>query len=280
MNISQAKRLCLEQGIETDTIDWGSCPKDINPVDYVKNEYGLILKSEQDAVNEVMASIEESQVKNYNNPEKTDWKEINKSVKSIAIVGNTGTGKTAMVYNILDKSDKIVYWHKHPSLELLKERGYKPLHRLADLERLGDCVVVIDEPQLYMATYDKRSNVVLMRVLSLCRQRNITLIISTSDTRFVTRGIESYMDIWIIKDLYFDLVKQGSIIKKIVKDFSYIDFEGKKLNVEEYIFFSRIYEDYNGQQVFEQPAYFDERHSKPYSITANETAQKSAKETK
>ena len=115
-----------------------------------------------------------------------------------------------------------------------------------------------------------------MRLLSLCRQRNITLIIATSDTRFINRGLESYIDVWIIKDLYFELVKQGSIIKRIVKEFSYIDFEGKKLLVDEYIFFSRIYEDYNGQQKFEQPAYFDDRHSKPYSITANKTAPKSA----
>ena len=221
---------------------------------------------------------EEKQRHKFSYPESVEWKEISKKVKSIAIVGITGSGKTSLAYKIIESFDKVVDIFKHPNVSILNERGYKQLHELADFEKLHDCVVFIDEPQLYIKYYESKSNVILMRLLSLCRQRNITLILVTSDTRFITRGLESYIDIWILKDLEFDLVKQGSMIRKIIKANSFIIEDGFSLDIAEYIFYSRLLRDYNGKHKFNQPVYFDDRYSKPYNFkTTKETPLKTQK---
>ena len=202
-------------------------------------------------------------------------------MKSIAICGETGSGKTAISYYLINNFNKKIYAYKHPDIKILNERGFKQLHSLAEIEKLKDCVIWIDEPQLYFTVYEKRSNVILLRLLSLCRQRHICLIISTSDTRFITRGLESYIDLWILKDIEYSLVKQGSMIKKIIQNNCFLDVDGFELSINEYIFHSRRFKDFNGKHTFEKPVYFTERYSKPYLFyfteTAKETPIRSAK---
>lgn len=278
MNIEKAKNLLIGQGIDIQTIDWTSYSDDIPIEEWLYNEYRITPTDFETEVEKSKNQIEQYKREKFDNSNGVNWKEISKTAKSIAIAGTTGTGKTAIGYKILEVFDKPVYVLKHPRPELLKERGFLPLFRFSDIERLSHCVIWIDEPQLYISYYEKRINSALMRLLSLCRQREITLILSTSDTRFINRGLESYIDVWIIKDLEFDLVKQGSIIKKIIKENTFIIDDGLKLSVEEYIFYSRRFDEFNGKHTFQKPSYFDERYSKPFLIeSATKTAKKSAK---
>ena len=267
------KKQLLDQGIEYDTIDFGSYSDDIPIEDFLKNEYNICLSDYDDIAEGIQNNKEKEEYHKFYNPESVEWKQISKSVKSIAIVGRTGTGKTAIAYKILESFDKEVYIFRHPNPRLLNDRGFRQLYELAAFEQLSDCVVFIDEPQLYIQTYDTKANIVLMRLLSLCRQRNITLIISTSDTRFISRGLEAYFDVWIVKDLEFDLVKKGSIIKKIVAENVHIIVDGFKLDTHEYLFYSREFEQYKGKHNFKLPLYFDERYSKPYAEIKSERNQ-------
>ena len=75
-------------------------------------------------------------------------KEINKDMfkdmKTIAIYGNCGSGKTALAYsliNMLKGSDKKVYFLKHPKPELIEELGYFNLESLEMIEKLQDCII-------------------------------------------------------------------------------------------------------------------------------------------
>jgi len=144
--------------------------------------------------------------------------------------------------------------------------GFKQITGLGEVEQLQDCALVIDEPQLYITLYEKKGNDTLRRLLSVCRQRGITLIIVTSDSRFITRGIESYIDCWCIKNLDFRGIKQGSKIKRIVQDTVMLSVDGFELKNEEYIFSSRKWKQFNGQHVFDKPSYFTEGLSKPYRL--------------
>lgn len=278
LTIQKAKELMNEQGLDTQAVDWASYSKDIPLQDYLKEEYSLVLRTPDEMNNHFKGEIEREQYSKFYNPESVDWKQISKSVKSIAIVGRTGTGKTAIAYKVLESFNKEVYIFRHPNIRLLNERGFRQLYELSAVEHLKDCVIMIDEPQLYIPSYETKANAVLMKLLSLCRQRNITLVIATSDSRFINRGLESYIDVWIVKDLEFDLVKQGSIIKKIVKNNAFIIVDGFSLELKEYLFYSREFNCFNGKHTFELPLYFDERYSKPYNIQ-NETAKESQKET-
>ena len=43
--------------------------------------------------------------------------------------------------------------------------------------------------------------------IEMARQKGLTLIISTSDSRWITKGTESFVNLWIIKDLDYELIK-------------------------------------------------------------------------
>jgi GTPase SAR1 family protein len=192
-------------------------------------------------------------------------------VKSIAVYGDCGSGKTALVYRILKEfPDKQVYFIKHPCPELIEEFGYKNIRNIELLERLSDCVIYYDEPQLTTNIYDKKTNSIIAKICSLARQRNIILIISSSDTRVFTKHNESYFDLWLIKDVDYKMVKNGSKIKKAIKDNSILDAEGFYLEQNEFISESRKLIDLNGKHTFELINEWSEELSKPYKIKNSE----------
>lgn len=212
------------------------------------------------------------------------WDNICKDVKSMAVVGDTRTGKTALVYAILPHFDKTIYVFKHPKPELIEQLGFNNIYTgLAEIENLEDCVLWMDEPQLYIKVYQGQANRTLRRMLTLCGQKNVTLILSTAESRFITRGLESYINVWLIKDLMYDTLKQGSRIKKIIQDVTFIAVDGFSLDINEYVFWSRIkkYRKYNKKHTFEKPTFFTEGLSRPYysGKTPKETPTKTANQT-
>lgn len=200
--------------------------------------------------------------------EEEDIFHIVAKLKSVAIVGDTGAGKTALSYRVIDAikeaTGREVYVYRHPQPKLIAQVGYKTMLNLAEMETLQEIILWIDEPQLHISRYEKRANDALLQILSMARQRGITLIITTSDTRFITRGLESYMDAYMIKDLEPGLVKQGSIIKKILKANTFFDVDGFTCPVNEFVFHSRRFKEAAGRHRFLLPSYWSEEHSKPY----------------
>jgi len=54
-------------------------------------------------------------------------KENLNKVKTIAIYGDIGVGKTALAYKVLEVFNKPIYFMKHPKPDLIEEAGYKNL---------------------------------------------------------------------------------------------------------------------------------------------------------
>lgn len=211
-------------------------------------------------------SAYEAEEKQQVNPDELLTYENLEKIKTIGIYGETGSGKTAIAFKILEqfKEKKPIYFIRHPKPELLKPFSYKNLPSLHSLELLNDCAIYIDEPQLYISIYEKRSNEIIAKLCSLARQRNITLIISSSDTRVFTKHNEAYIDLWLIKDLDFEGIKNGSKIKRIIKDNCFIDPKGFKLNYNEYLSDSRKLDNFNGKHSFSLISGWNEELSIPY----------------
>jgi hypothetical protein len=115
----------------------------------------------------------------------------------------------------------------------------------------------------------------LVKLTSLCRQKEITFIFSTSDTRWVNRSVEAYVDTWIVKDLEYGMVKQGSLIKKIIQKYTFISPDGFRLNDNEFLLYNRKFPEMSGRDSFDLPKFWSDEYSKPYK-TATKTANKSA----
>lgn len=266
------------KGIDSQKIDFMAMDQesDFNTLkESLQEEYGLSFCTRQDI--ELDNKRELLKAKNSFKDEDSilDIKSL-KQVRTIAIFGEPGTGKTALAYSLLNvlKPFKEVYFLKHPNPQILKEMGFKQLISLEEMERMRNIVLYIDEPQIHIPIYDRKSNAVIAKICSLARQLDITLIISSSDTRVFTKHNESYFDLWLIKDLDFTMVKNGSKIKKAVKNHSIFDPEGFRLEVDEFLSESRKLIYLNGKHTFNLPSGFDERHSKPYNL---EIPEKTAK---
>lgn len=187
--------------------------------------------------------------------------------RTIAIYGNIGSGKTALAYKILSViDDKPVYFMKHPRPELLEPLGYKNLSSLGGFEKLHDCIVYLDEPQLYLNIYQHRKNEVIAKICSLARQRNITLIMSSSDTRCFTRHNEAYFDLWIVKNIDYSTVKNGSRIKMIIQENTLITTDGFNLDENEFLYHAINYPEMRGTGKFTLIKNWNDSLSKPFKF--------------
>ena len=184
---------------------------------------------------------------------------------TIAVYGESGSGKTALVYKLLKLFNKQIYFLKHPLPKLIGKLGYKNLMSIELMEGIEDCVIVIDEPQLHFGIYDRKSNSIISKICSLARQKNITIIMSTSDTRVFGKANESYFDVWLIKNLDYSMVKNGSKIKQILNDNCLFDPRGIVLKKNEFLIDCRADKSLNGKDTFTLTPEFNERHSKPYA---------------
>lgn len=188
-------------------------------------------------------------------------------IKVASVVGTTGSGKTALVFSFLDyykKQGKDVYILRHPNPKLIEAQGFKNLYSIEDIQSMKDLVLFIDEPQLLLPSYKKRNNDLMLNLFSLVRQRDIKLILATSNTRYINKGIESYVDTWVIKDIDYETTKNGSTIKHIISENALIDPRGFRLKVEEYLIYNRQFPALSGKQTFKLPSYFNDDWSKPY----------------
>lgn len=200
------------------------------------------------------------------------------SSTAIAIVGERGSGKTALACHLLDQvTTRPVHVYQHQDPDLIASRGWKQMYRLEQMYDIDNAVVWMDEPQISIPKLDKRANEGLQRLLSIARHRDITLILSTCDTRWITRALEAFIDCWLIKDVEPRLVKQGALMKKIIQRHVIVDPDEFRLPPHQYLFYGRHFDALDGLHEFRLPEYFDESWSKPYR--SKETATKGATET-
>lgn len=192
--------------------------------------------------------------------------------KLIAVVGETGSGKTASCFTIMDAiKDRKKFIVNHPTPHILTESGIENIPDLS-MDSMVDCALWIDEPQLIYPKYQKKNNDHLLMLYSLARQRDITLIVSTSDTRWINKGMEAYVDTWLIKNLDFDLVKQGSVIKKIISQkYHNIIPKAFKLDSSEAILYCKNQLAQPHKINIPLPKYWSEKFSKPYKFADTET---------
>ena len=196
-----------------------------------------------------------------------------KDLKVIFITADTGEGKTRLGYRVCEglKDTLPIYIFKHPLKEKVKKLGFKNMYSIDELENLNNICLWIDEPQIIFPKYEKRGNIILNKILSLSRQKDITLIMSTSDTRYITASEEFYVTTYLIKKIDYAMIKRGSKIKDIITNLATITPEGYLDNIkpDEFVFYNRKLKELNGKHRFKTPSYFDESLSKPFQSIPN-----------
>lgn len=135
-------------------------------------------------------------------------------VKSVCILGEVDSGKTNLGFWYLKnyKGKRKIYLLGYPK----KIEGYMNLNSFEDIFKLKDSIIYCDELQKFIKVYDRKSNYLLMELISLFAHKNNTMIFSTQVTQFVTRGVEAFIDVWAIKSIDLASLKNGSKPKRII----------------------------------------------------------------
>ena len=190
----------------------------------------------------------------------------------VAIPGERGSGKTALVYEMFDhyrgRKDMYIYNHPNPKrVERIRTANKRQIFTIDDFNKVAwmeRILIYIDEPQLYFPQVKD-----LLLFLSVVRHKDITLIFTSVDTRWFQAKVEAMMDVWLIKDIDIDIVKRQSKILKILQrrqQFSN-DLSKFRLAQNELIYASRRIPEYNEPGYYKNgiPTWFDDSLSKPFS---------------
>ena len=182
------------------------------------------------------------------------------------IIGKKGSGKTALGFKLLEDISifRNAYVFRFPKPELLKKLPFKceNITSMKELKNLTDGVCLIDEAHRYFNVLNKSVNEELKDILSNSRQNNTSFIFVTHNSYFITRGLFSYIDVRIIKEVnegHWEIDRPH--MKKL---YSKIDIN----NPKDYF----IDSDYmRGRKRFELMEWYDEKFTTAYRIQTTET---------
>jgi hypothetical protein len=269
--LTQIKNLCTYNNLSFDLIDWhveiDRTLKDSENITLIKEKFHL--KSPSDLSEH---PDEAEQINKYKSWRSNQQEGLNifqyDNPLSIVVFGDRGSGKTALSHCINDKIRQVknrpVYVFKHPRPDLMTNIGYKNISALSDIKKLQNCVLWLDEPQLSLPKIEARNNETLAQILSIGRHSNIILVITTSDSRWVNKHLESYIDLWIIKDTDYTMIKNGSKIRNIIKEYENFSPESFELQKNEYLLYMRKNKEFQGKYTFQLPKYYSQEYSKTY----------------
>ena len=121
------------------------------------------------------------------------------------VIGKKGSGKTALGFKLLEDISlfRKTYFFRFPKPELLKKLPFEceNITSMKQLQNLTDGVCLIDEAHRYFDVLNKSVNEELKEILANSRQNNMSFIFVAHNSYFITRGLFSYIDIRIIKEV-------------------------------------------------------------------------------
>lgn len=136
--------------------------------------------------------------------------------RPLFILGNPNTGKTnLMVYLASLCTHKNRYILGYPG----EIKGVKKIASMNDLQKIENCVLLIDEIDEFIPLYDKKSNAALRELIKFAEHNNIKLIANTQISQFIPRMMEAMVPQWAILELDIFSLKNGSKPKRVLFDF-------------------------------------------------------------
>jgi len=180
------------------------------------------------------------------------------------IIGKKGSAKTSLGFTIMVKSAELskrkAYIFRFPNEEILKQVPVpvKNIFTFKELNNLSNAVCLIDEAHLWFDVLNKQVNQELKNILALSRQNNVSFIFVTHNSYFITKGLFSYLDVRIIKEVsegHWDTERPH--MAKLYRETNIIGRENFFIDCDIY----------RGKESFEKPKWFSDDFSKAYKNT-------------
>lgn len=261
LTVQKAKELMKAQDMDVQTIDWASYSDDEPLEDYLKREYELVLTTLEEEAGSMKALFEEEKIKRQAFKDN----ELDAFIKpnNFLIIGKKGSAKTSLGFKFLEEikslSKKKAYIFDYPAPELLSKLPFRVtnLTSIKQLFNLTDSVCLIDEAHRYFDVLNKSVNEDLKLLLSGSRQNNCSFIFITHNSYFITRGLFSYIDIRIIKEVnegHWEMERPH--MNKLYRD---TNIYGK-----EWFFIDSDF--WRGREHFVKPDWFTDEFSNAYKV--------------
>lgn len=184
-----------------------------------------------------------------------------KDPNNFLIIGKKGSGKTCLGWNILERCGffgRKLYVFKFPNVDLLGSLPFEVenLVSFKQVFNLKNGVCIIDEAHKYFDVLNKSINVELRDLLACSRQNNMSFIFITHNSYFINRGLFSYIDVRIIKEVneaHWDCERLH--MKKLYE-------RSNVVGVDSFFIDSDIFK---GKERFNKPAWFNDAFSNVYA---------------
>lgn len=263
LTIQKAKELMIEQGMDEQTIDWASYSDDIELSEWLKNEYGLCLRTQTEEVGNMKALLEMEAIEEAK-PKPNDFIFIEQlATKSliVLILGKRGSGKTALGFYLLEQL-------KGLTKRKMFTVGFPeptPFKNYNDIESVPpDSIVLIDEGSI---KFDARrslseTNVNMSNILKTARHNNISVIFITQNTADIEVRTLRLADIFLLKEP--SLVQEymeRSIIKRI---YQFINPVFTNKDADHNPFYYIFSDSLRGLYRFSLPSFWNEKISKAH----------------
>jgi hypothetical protein len=134
----------------------------------------------------------------------------------IAILGDIDTCKTNLAIYLLRsyQGKRKVYLLGYPR----QVDNFQSLTNFNDLFKISDGIVFIDEIQRFIRSYEHHKNTALQELISFFAHNNLTLIMTTQLSQFITKGTEAFVDTWCMTRIGdIQCLKNGSKPKRIIQ---------------------------------------------------------------
>lgn len=156
----------------------------------------------------------------------------------IAIIGNTNTGKSNLLFYLASQCDtKKKYLLGYP----IYVDGFTAINSIDDIRELSDCVLCIDELSKYFPIWQNKSNIALIEFLQFAQHNRVKLIFTTQLSQAITKQVEAFIGCWAIKKITMHSLKNGSMPKNILKySIKHPNITGEfiKLENKEYVWYN------------------------------------------
>lgn len=187
--------------------------------------------------------------------------ELFKEQANYLILGKKGSAKSSLGFSTLktiqETQNKKAYVFRFPKPKILKKLPFKVknLSNFDSLFQLTDAVVLVDEAHIHFPVMEKKVNEDLRNLLSLSRQNNVDFIFVCHNSYFINRGLFSFIDIKMIKEVnpqHWEL--ERSYMKKLYQS---VHVFGK----ENFFLDSDLV---RGPQFFDKPDWYTDEISSAY----------------
>ena len=156
-------------------------------------------------------------------------KELFKKYRSVGVVGNTNTAKSSLILSELielkgDTSVDIYVLGAETNLhKYLESKGINILHSVDDIldMKIKNSVLYIDEfGDIFNVQASSKQTDRIRRFFNRLAHQNNYVIVSTAQTKFWNVFMCSLVKAYLVKEIEFDSLVNGTLLKRKIKNIS------------------------------------------------------------